>query len=121
MYILVCMKGLKSETKYIACQAPLERTTKDFWRMVWERYVGVVIMLANIYEQDKCMYDQKRVKQNKKCDLYWPEVPGKPILYGEMLVTLIKEYNRGDYIVRKLIVETVWRFTWFSKKEIYLS
>jgi protein tyrosine phosphatase len=100
------LKGLKSETKYIACQAPLESTIKDFWRMVWERYVSVIIMLANIYEPDKCFYDEKKTNSKKKCDVYWPETPGK-LNYGDMIVTLVKEYDRGDYVVRKLVVEAV--------------
>lgn len=75
--------------------------------MIWERYVSVVIMLANIYEQDRCTYDEKNVKQKKKCDTYWPEEVNKPILFGEMLVTLVKETVNRDFIVRKLIVETV--------------
>lgn len=70
--------------------------------MVWERYVGVIVMLANVYES--C--DRMKVK-NKKCDQYWPDVPNKPQLYGEMLVTLVKEFDRGDFIVRRLVVEMV--------------
>lgn len=38
--------------KYIACQAPVEKTIEDHWIMIWERYVSVIIMLANIYEGD---------------------------------------------------------------------
>jgi hypothetical protein len=36
--------------KYIASQAPKDKTLPDFWRMVWEQQVDCIAMLANTVE-----------------------------------------------------------------------
>jgi protein tyrosine phosphatase len=46
-------------TNYIACQAPLENTIEAFWRMVWERYITIIVMLANIYEGSNIVIFEK--------------------------------------------------------------
>ena len=38
---------------YIAAQGPLPHTVVDFWRMLWESRVEVVIMACNEYEGGK--------------------------------------------------------------------
>jgi hypothetical protein len=85
--------------------------------MVWERYVGVIIMLVNIYESDQCIFDDTQTRERKKCEVYWPEKPGK-INYGGIEVTLVNEFDMGDFIVRQLVVETV-SFPIMSKPYIY--
>ncbi|KAJ9468325.1 Tyrosine-protein phosphatase Lar [Diplonema papillatum] len=49
---------------YICAQAPTDGTVCDFWRMVWEYDVSLVLMLT------------KEVENNKnKCARYWPDSP----------------------------------------------
>ncbi len=41
---------------YIASQGPLSNTTTDFWQMVWEQSVNLIVMVTNFNElnQQKC-------------------------------------------------------------------
>ena len=56
----------------------MSHTVSDFWRLVWEQRVGVVVMITNIVEQGK-----------KKCSQYWPESGWEE--YGLVSVRLVEE------------------------------
>ena len=59
-------------------QGPMSNTVPDFWRLVWEQRVRVVVMITNIVEQGK-----------KKCSQYWPETGWEG--YGLVSVTVLEE------------------------------
>jgi len=65
---------------FIATQAPIPDTTVDFWRMVWEQEVRVVVMLARLVEDGQ-----------EKCDRYWPQsetaTEQAKMKYGDVVVT----------------------------------
>ncbi|KAJ9599650.1 hypothetical protein L9F63_026501, partial [Diploptera punctata] len=56
------INGYNSPRFYIATQGPKNNTVVDFWRMIWQENVQVIVMLANIIEDTKV-----------KCEKYWPE------------------------------------------------
>ena len=51
---------------FIIAQAPLEETCRDFWKMVYERECGVIVMLSGLVEEGQvggctaCMYMVER-------------------------------------------------------------
>ncbi|XP_044530849.1 receptor-type tyrosine-protein phosphatase C [Gracilinanus agilis] len=83
--------GFKEPRKYIAAQGPREETVDDFWRMIWEQKVTVIVMVTRCEEGNR-----------NKCAEYWPTVEAGSQTYGDVIVK-INEYKRcPDYIVQKL-------------------
>uniref|UniRef100_A0AAQ5WZM4 Tyrosine-protein phosphatase non-receptor type 9 n=1 Tax=Amphiprion ocellaris TaxID=80972 RepID=A0AAQ5WZM4_AMPOC len=69
------MDGYKQKNAYIGTQGPLERTYGDFWRMVWEQNVLVIVMTTRTDEGSR-----------RKCGQYWPLEEGGQEVYGHMAV-----------------------------------
>ena len=74
---------------YICCQAPLANTFHDFWRMIWEQNVPLLVMLTNLIE-----------KNQVKADQYWPDQIGEVRMYGRIKVKLVSKKDRGIYVSR---------------------
>ncbi|KAM4697057.1 tyrosine-protein phosphatase non-receptor type 18 [Rhinophrynus dorsalis] len=55
------IQGIDSHPRYIATQGPLSHTVQDFWRMIWQYQVKVIVMACREVELGK-----------KKCERYWP-------------------------------------------------
>uniref|UniRef100_A0A4W6CP03 Tyrosine-protein phosphatase non-receptor type 9 n=1 Tax=Lates calcarifer TaxID=8187 RepID=A0A4W6CP03_LATCA len=69
------MDGYKQKNAYIGTQGPLEKTYSDFWRMVWEQNVLVIVMTTRTDEGSR-----------RKCGQYWPLEEGGQEVYGHMAV-----------------------------------
>lgn len=83
--------GYKELKKFICAQGPMEHTVNDFWRMIWEQHLEIVIMLTNLEEYSKI-----------KCAKYWPEQEEGDKTYGDFIVGIKNEKKFGEYILREL-------------------
>ncbi len=48
----VCAQGGGSERDFICTQGPLHNTMADFWRMVWEQNVRIIVMVTALRHKD---------------------------------------------------------------------
>jgi len=44
------MQGYKQCKGFIIAQAPMKNTCQDFWKMVFERGCGLIVMLSDLVE-----------------------------------------------------------------------
>lgn len=83
--------GYKERKKFICAQGPMDTTVNDFWRMIWEQHLELILMLTNLEEYSKT-----------KCAKYWPDKTEGDKTFGDVSVTHIQETRYSDYIVREL-------------------
>jgi protein-tyrosine phosphatase len=68
----------------------MESTISDFWRLIWEQHLEIIVMLTNLEEYNKT-----------KCAKYWPENSDD---YGDLTVTFQSETYFGEYLLREMKV-----------------
>lgn len=82
--------GYKERKKFICAQGPMENTVCDYWRMIWEQHLELILMLTNLEEYSKT-----------KCAKYWPD-KGETKNFGDITVEHVRERAYSDYVVREL-------------------
>lgn len=86
--------GYKERKKFICAQGPMDSTVNDFWRMIWEQHLEIIVMLTNLEEYNKA-----------KCAKYWPEKVDDSTKFGDISVTFLEEQRYSDFLVRDLKVK----------------
>ncbi|XP_023847640.2 tyrosine-protein phosphatase non-receptor type 18-like [Salvelinus sp. IW2-2015] len=81
------IKGATKTKKYIATQGPLRHTLVDFWRMIWQYDVKVIIMACREIEMGK-----------KKCERYWTTFK-ETIHFGPFIVSNFEESSPYEEVV----------------------
>ncbi|KAG8589546.1 hypothetical protein GDO81_006431 [Engystomops pustulosus] len=87
------IKGVYGPRAYIATQGPLPSTLVEFWRMIWEYNIGIIVMACMEFEMGK-----------KKCERYWAEVGCEVLQCGPFSITCTKEEKKTDYVIRLLAI-----------------
>ncbi|XP_063908270.1 receptor-type tyrosine-protein phosphatase F-like isoform X2 [Zophobas morio] len=86
------INGYDVPKAFIATQAPLASTVYDFWYMIWQENVKIIVMLTEIEENG-------RVKSEK----YWPEDNSR-FRFGDFVVESVTRKSTSHYIHREFQV-----------------
>ncbi|XP_049646272.1 tyrosine-protein phosphatase non-receptor type 18 [Suncus etruscus] len=86
------IRGTDGRQAYIATQGPLPHTLMDFWRLVWEFGVKVILMACREVENGR-----------NKCECYWAQAQ-KPLQIGHFFITLRETQLNEDIRLRTLQV-----------------
>eukprot|EP01137_Pigoraptor_chileana_P011329 Opistho-2@62002 len=81
---------------YIASQGPLPTTSEDFWRMVWEQKVPLIVMATKVEEAGKV-----------KCHKYYPDSVGEAVQFGPFRIMNVSQDDCIQYIRRHFEVTNV--------------
>uniref|UniRef100_U5ER21 protein-tyrosine-phosphatase n=1 Tax=Corethrella appendiculata TaxID=1370023 RepID=U5ER21_9DIPT len=84
---------------YIATQGCLASTIPDFWNMIWQENIRVIVMTTKEMERGR-----------RKCEKYWPD-PQQTKEWGPAKVTCLTETSTSDYTLREFL------FSWRNKDE----
>ncbi|XP_042607383.1 tyrosine-protein phosphatase non-receptor type 22-like [Cyprinus carpio] len=87
------IKGVLGSRAYIATQGPLPNTVLDFWRMLWEYNVQVIVMACREFEMGR-----------KKCERYWPESKDDVFVCEPFTIYYESDENKREYLTRTLKV-----------------
>uniref|UniRef100_A0A3B3QIR0 Tyrosine-protein phosphatase non-receptor type 23 n=1 Tax=Paramormyrops kingsleyae TaxID=1676925 RepID=A0A3B3QIR0_9TELE len=79
---------------FIATQAPLPGTAADFWLMVYEQKVSVVVMLVS---------EQELEKQKVPC--YFPSERGQQLSHGPIVLTLTTQKATPTHVERMISLQ----------------
>ncbi|XP_045839426.1 receptor-type tyrosine-protein phosphatase V-like [Meles meles] len=87
--------GYTDPQEFIATQGPLKKTLEDFWRLVWEQQVHIIVMLTVGMENGRVL-----------CEHYWP-ADSTPITHGHIMVHLLAEEPEDEWTKREFQLQHV--------------
>lgn len=87
------IKGVSGSKAYIATQGPLPNTVLDFWRMIWEYNIQVIVMVCREFEMGR-----------RKCERYWPESKEDVFVCEAFTIHYESDENKGEFLTRTLKV-----------------
>jgi len=86
--------GYKNPKRYIATQGPVPTSIVDFWRMIWQEKVNVIVKVTREVESGTL-----------KCHRYWPdptsEPPQKVVLLGSVEVEFLGTVESEIFVTRR--------------------
>ncbi|XP_069432958.1 tyrosine-protein phosphatase non-receptor type 18 isoform X3 [Ovis canadensis] len=88
------IRGADGSQAYIATQGPLPHTLLDFWRLIWEFGVKVILMACQEMENGR-----------KKCERYWA-LQQEPLQIGPFCITLTREMWLNPDITLRILQVT---------------
>ncbi|XP_076257287.1 uncharacterized protein LOC143194409 isoform X20 [Rhynchophorus ferrugineus] len=87
------IKGASNKNEYIATQGPLAGTCRDFWKMVVQENVKIIVMVSKFIENNR-----------DKCYKYFPKNHETMLVGEDIEVRCSTELHFGVYCVRTLQV-----------------
>ncbi|XP_019853323.1 PREDICTED: uncharacterized protein LOC100636373 isoform X2 [Amphimedon queenslandica] len=84
--------GYQKPKGIILTQGPLKRTVNDYWRMLWEKEVFVIVMATKCVEMRKL-----------KCAQYWPDGLNTVAQFGDISVSVVNDVVEGAYQFRQFV------------------
>ncbi|XP_035877921.1 tyrosine-protein phosphatase non-receptor type 3 isoform X7 [Phyllostomus discolor] len=78
--------------KYIAAQGPLPHTCAQFWQVVWDQKLPLIVMLTTLTERGRT-----------KCHQYWPDPPDV-VEHGNFHIRCQSEDCTIAYVFREMLV-----------------
>ena len=96
----------------------MRSTCRDFWKMVYERECGVIVMLSDLVENGEvgrteltgcayCMLFSIAVTflSQEVCYQYWPADDTKGVQkYGEFTVSVLQATKQNGFILREISI-----------------
>ncbi|XP_065656292.1 tyrosine-protein phosphatase non-receptor type 21 isoform X2 [Hydra vulgaris] len=92
-YVNASLIKINRRQSFIAAQSPLQQTTNDFWSMIWNEKINVIVMMSKLKERGE-----------EICFPYWP-TNNDVVAYNQVKVkqNFVKTYE--NYIVRRLVLQ----------------
>ncbi|XP_058788976.1 receptor-type tyrosine-protein phosphatase eta-like isoform X2 [Phymastichus coffea] len=87
------IRGYSSNEEYIACQGPKEETSHDFWRMIDQYDVKMIVMLTQLVERGR-----------EKCFRYFPALR-ETFNYETLSIKCTSELDYRTYTHRTLLLQ----------------
>ncbi|KAG8036835.1 hypothetical protein G9C98_004157 [Cotesia typhae] len=84
--------GFEDKKKFICTQGPKTNTVGDFWKLVWEKDVRMIVSLTQIDCEDR------------KCYEYWVAVEGCELLFGRYTVKTLMIKEEPGFITTLLSI-----------------